>query len=248
MSQTVTRALLLLGKIAEEPQSLAMLADHISAHKSTAMRLAASLEEAGFVRRRGDGKYVLGSELFSLASKALESLDVRDVARPHLTKLNHMCGHTVHLASFIDSQVIYVDKYEGNATIRMYSRIGRSTSLHASGVGKVILAFQEEARLKELLSTITYQRHTSNTLVSEDALRDELERIRQRGYAVDNREFEEVVHCIAAPIRRADGSVTSAVSISVPTMMVSLDDLMELLPNLIDAADAASRDYGWRNG
>ena len=248
MSQTVTRALTLLGRIAEEPQSLAMLADHISVHKSTALRLAASLEEVGFVRRREDGKYVLGSGLFNLASKALDGFDVRDVARPHLTRLHHMCGHTVHLASFIDDQVIYVDKYEGDAAIRMYSRIGRSASLHASGVGKVILAFQEEATLKDLLPTIAYERYTENTLVTEEALREELARTRERGYGVDNREFEDVIHCIAAPIRRADGSVTSAVSISVPTMLVTFDQLEELLPDLVGAADAASREYGWRKG
>lgn len=246
MSQTVSRALLLLNQIAEEPQSLGMLADRISVHKSTALRLAASLEEAGFVRRREDGKYVLGSGLFHLASKALETFDVRDIARPHLTRLNHMCGHTVHLASLISGDVIYVDKYEGNAPIRMYSRIGKSASLHASGVGKVILAFQEEDKRDELLADIDYQRHTENTLTNEDAFRGELETIREQNYAVDNREFEEIIHCIAAPVRKADGSVTSAVSISVPTMLITLDELMELLPDLTDAADATSRDYGWR--
>lgn len=245
MSQTVDRALSLLGQIALEPQSLGMLADHIDVSKSTALRLAQSLERAGFVWKRADGRYTLGSRVLTLASKSLESFDVRDIARPYLSRLNQMCGHTVHLASLIDCDAIYIDKYDGRSSIRMYSRIGKTVSLYASGVGKVILAYQEEPRVTELIAQIDFQRYTSETITNEHALRRELEAIRDRGFGFDKGEREDTIHCIAAPIRAADGSVNSAVSISVPKMLISFKDLKHLLPDLIHAADAVSRDFGW---
>lgn len=245
MSQTVDRALSLLERIAAEPQTLGMLADHLGVHKSTALRLVGSLERAGLARRREDGKYILGTRLLSIASKALEDFDLREVARPYLSRLNDICGHTLHLASLIDDEVIYIDKYEGNSSIRMYSRIGKTASLYASGVGKVILAYQVEPRLGNLIGSIDFQRHTPNTITSEHKLRKELAAICERGYGFDMGEFEDMIHCIAAPIRAADGSVASAVSISAPKMLVSLDDLKELLPDLTKATDAVSRDYGW---
>src|SRR4051794_16783781 len=99
MSQTVDRALFILDRIAEEPQSLGMLTESLGVHKSTAYRLVQSLERAGFARRQEDGRYTLGIRLVAIGSKALESLDLRDIARPHLTRLNRLCGHTMHLAS-----------------------------------------------------------------------------------------------------------------------------------------------------
>jgi DNA-binding IclR family transcriptional regulator len=245
MSQTVDRALSLLERIAAEPQTLGMLADHLGVHKSTALRLAGSLERAGLARRREDGKYTVGTRLLSIASNALEDFDLRDVARPYLTRLKDTCGHTVHLASLIDGDVVYIDKYEGSSSIRMYSRIGKTASLYASGVGKVILAYQAEPQLGDLIGRIDFQRHTSETITNEHDLRKELALISERGYGFDRGEFEDILHCIAAPLRAADGSVASAVSITIPKMLVSFDDLKELLPDLIKAADAVSRDYGW---
>jgi DNA-binding IclR family transcriptional regulator len=245
MSQTVDRALSILDRLAEEPQSLGMLTDHLGVHKSTALRLVQSLERAGFARRQEDGRYTLGRRLLTIGATALESLDLRNVARPHLTRLNVMCGHTVHLAGLIDRDVVYVDKYEGTSSIRMYSRIGKTASLYASGVGKVILAYREEPQLTDMIRTIDFQRHTPDTITSEHGLRRELAAIRERGYGFDRGEFEDIIHCIAAPIRAANGAVSAAVSISVPKMLLSFEDLQQLLPDLVAAADATARDYGW---
>jgi DNA-binding IclR family transcriptional regulator len=245
MSQTVDRALSILERIADEPQSLGMLAEALGVHKSTALRLVQSLERAGFTRRQDDGRYTLGRRLLAIGSKALESMDLRDVARPHLTRLNLICGHTVHLASLIDRDVVYIDKYEGTSSIRMYSRIGKTASLYASGVGKVILAYRGEPQLSDMIRTIDFQRHTPDSITSEHGLRRELAAIRERGYGFDRGEFEDLIHCIAAPVRSANGSVTSAVSVSVPRMLLSFEDLQHLLPDLMAATDATSRDYGW---
>jgi DNA-binding IclR family transcriptional regulator len=235
----------LLELIGVEPQSLASLAGHINVSRSTALRLAQSLERAGVVRKRGDGRYVLGRAVLTLAAQALASYEIRDVARPYLYRLNQMCGHTIHLASLVDGEAIYIDKYEASTSIRMYSQVGKQVPLQTSAVGKVILAYQQEPRLSDLIARINFRRFTSETITNEFALRKELEITRERGYGVDRGEFEEGIVCVAAPIRMADSSVSAGVSITVPKMLVTLDELALLLPDLIDTADAVSKANGW---
>jgi DNA-binding IclR family transcriptional regulator len=246
MAQSVDRALEILSLVSEQPQTLKTLSDHLEVHKSTALRLAQSLERAGLVSRRSDGAYTIGRQLLSIAATALASLDIRDVARPHLAALNRSFSHTVHLASLVGNEVVYVDKFEGTAKIQMYSRIGRTTPLHASGVGKVILAYRSESELAQLLKGLEYQQYAPDTITSEAELRRDLELIRERGYAVDRGEFETLIHCVAAPVRGIDGTVTSAMSMSVPKMLLDFDGLMALVPELVATADAISRDYGWK--
>jgi len=154
VSQTVERAISIVEHLARRPATLIEVTAELGVHKSTALRLLQTLEGAGFARRQTDGLYTVGVRLISIAYSALESLDLREVARPHLTPLNQKYGHTVHLASFVDGVVIYIDKYEGRSSIRMYSRVGKTVDFHSSGVGKVILANLDPALRETVISRV----------------------------------------------------------------------------------------------
>jgi DNA-binding IclR family transcriptional regulator len=245
VSQTVARAVAIIEQISERPASLAEVAERLGVHRSTALRLLQTLERAGFARRTDGGRYTVGTRLIGIATKALDSLDLRDVARPHLSRLNQACGHTIHLASLLDGDIVYIDKYEGSSSVRMYSRIGKTASPHASGVGKAILAWLGQTQLDTILGGLTFTRYTAHTLASEASLRAELAAIRERGWAADDGEFEDIINCVAAPIRSGDGQVRSAVSISAPKMVTPLAELELLVPDLLETARAISRDYGW---
>lgn len=245
MSQTVERAVAIIEQISDRPTSLGEVAERLGVHKSTALRLLQTLERAGFARRDESGRYNVGTRLIGIATKALDSLDLREIARPHLTRLNQACGHTIHLASLLDGDIVYIDKYEGRTSVRMYSRIGKTASAHASGVGKAILCHLDRAQLDPLLASITFVPYTAKTLVTEDAFRAELAAVRERGYARDDGEFEEIINCVAAPIRSSNGQVRSAISISAPKMVTPLAELELLVPELLATATAISRDYGW---
>jgi DNA-binding IclR family transcriptional regulator len=245
VAQTVERAVAIIEQVSDRPASLGEIAERLGVHKSTALRLLQTLERAGFVRRGDNGRYAVGTRLIGIANKALDSLDLRAVARPHMASLNQACGHTLHLASLLDDEIVYIDKYEGRSPVRMYSRIGKTAALHASGVGKVILAHLEPAQLDAVLAKATFTAHTDQTITDEGRLRAELAAVYERGYARDDGEFEDVINCIAAPIRSSDGHVQSAISISTPRMIVPLAELEKLVPDLVGTADAISRDYGW---
>ena len=140
MSQTVRRAMSIIECISERPSSIGDVADLLGVHKSTALRLLQTLEP-GFARRLEDGRWTVGVQLIAIAQRALDSIDVRAVAHPYLQRLSALAGQTVHLGQLIGDDVVYVDKVEGQGQVRMYSRIGRTASMHASGVAKAIVAF-----------------------------------------------------------------------------------------------------------
>ncbi len=245
MSQSLDRALTLLTSIAQDARTLDDLADEIGVHKSTVLRLLRTLEQHHFVRREGARHYRLGSAMFDLANQALDSFDVRRSAHPALAALNARTGHTVHLASYEDGEVVYIDKFEGRHSVRMYSRIGKRAPLHCTAVGKVLVAAMPAARREEIAQSIEYAVRTPNTITTAAEYLAELERVAERGYAVDNAEHEDFIHCIAAPVRGTGGEVLAAASMSVPKVLLDYDGLLALVPELRAATKEASVHSGW---
>ena len=245
MSQSLDRALVVLGGLAEGPRTLDQLAERAGVHKSTVLRLLRTLEAHRFVQRDGVRYYRLGTALFDLAYRALEDRDVRRLVEPALRDLNASTGHTVHLASYEGGEVVYIDKFESRHNVRMYSRIGRRAPLHCTAVAKVLLAALPEAERRSVAATLDYQPRTPNSITGPEAYLAELNRVALRGFAIDNAEHEDFINCIAAPIRGTRGEVLAAMSLSVPTMLLDLDGLLELVPDLLGAAGKASAECGW---
>ncbi|MDI2029651.1 IclR family transcriptional regulator [Saccharopolyspora sp. TS4A08] len=246
MSQSLERGLAALTALAEGPQTLDGLAQRLGVHKTTAMRLLRTLESGRFVRREDAHRYRLGSAVFALAHQALDDLDVREVARPFLAGLGERTGHTIHLAMLDEDQVVYIDKVDSIHPVRMYSRIGRRAPLHCTAVGKALVAELGQQERERLVRRIGYPKLTRGTIDSPDRYLEELERVRTRGYATDRSEHEEFTHCIAAPVRNHRGDVVAAMSISVPKVLLSWEDLLGWLPDLRRTAAEISRELGSR--
>lgn len=246
MSQTVQRAIEIIEALADRPRSGSEIAAQLDVSKSTASRLLQTLVENGFARRTEDGKWGVGNRLISISERALRSFDLRQVANVHLRALEERCGHTMHLAQLVGDEVVYIDKVEGRDSVQMYSRIGKPVVIHASGIGKVILANLEDPLKERLFSQLVLSKHSPTTITDRGALRRELDEILARGWANDDGEFEELINCISAPIRGADGKVRAALSITTLKVVASLDSLQRLVPDLLATADAISRDSGWK--
>jgi DNA-binding IclR family transcriptional regulator len=231
MSQSLDRGLTLLGELSRRgPRTLDELAGTLGVHKTTALRLLRALEEHRFVRREGPRHYRLGSALFDLANQALEERDVRRAVEPALRELNAATGHTVHLASYEGGEVIYIDKFDGRHPVRMYSRIGRRAPLHCTAVGKVLVAALPPPERDAVLAAMEFPRLTEHTITDP------------RRYRAEHEDF---VHCVAAPVRGAGGRVLAAVSLSVPRVLLDLDGLLGLVPDLLRTAATASAECGY---
>jgi DNA-binding IclR family transcriptional regulator len=243
MSQSVERAAAILSSIAAEPRTVAELAEGFGIHRSTMFRELQALEHVGFARRRADGRFVPGLALTVLGTAALEQLDVRGAAFAHVRRLHRIVGNTVHVGALVGDELVYVDKVEDAAGVRMYSRVGATARLHCSGLGKAVLAELAPWRRDELLATCDWRRYTARTITSRPALDAELAVTARRGWAVDDAEFEDFVGCVAVPILSSAG-VVGALSLTALRAAQSLDQLQQRVPLLRETAAEIARDLG----
>ena len=244
MSQTVARALSILRFVSESPRSLGDVADSLEVHKSTALRLLQTLEHDGFVRQLATGRYAIGFAVVALAHSALNQIDVRAIAHPHVAGLAHRIGHTVHLAQLVGSEITYVDKVDGNESVAMGSQIGAGAEFHTAAVAKVILA-NLGPRRERLLNSVEFTRYTPTTVQGRSALVQELDETLWRGWAEDDGEKEDYLNCIAVPINDATGSVTIGLSVTALRASAPLALLRKLVPSVREVAEVISRELGW---
>lgn len=241
MSQSLERALELLGQLADGPKRLGTLTEDLQIHKSTVLRLLQTLERHGFVRREGDApEFMLGLRLVDLSQSLLEQLDMRRVAAAPLKHLGEQTGETVHLAVLDGPDIVYLDKVESVHPVRMYSKIGSRAPAYCTGVGKVLLAYAGEACWAEM----DLVRFTDWTITTCEELRLAAEEIRSKGWGCDEREHEDTIRCIAAPVFESGQEVVAAVSVSVPTSRLSREQLDGYVDALLDTTATISRGLG----
>jgi DNA-binding IclR family transcriptional regulator len=190
-------------------------------------------------------KFHLGTKLIELGNRAQHELDIYRIAHPYLDALNREVDETVHLTVLDVDEALYVDCIESRKRLRTYSVIGVRGPLHATSVGKAMLAFLPEDQIRHIVHTKGLSRFTSNTITDEQELFSELARVRRQGYAVDNAEHEDHLRCIGAPIRDAEGAVIASISISGPSQRITGESVPALAPAVIRAADGVSAKLGY---
>jgi DNA-binding IclR family transcriptional regulator len=242
--QTLDRAFAVLDLLASSSALLAVaeVVDALHLHKSTAHRLLKVLERHRMVERAQNGKYRLGLRLCNLGSRAIEQYDLRDRAYPHLRTLVSAVAETAHLCILEKMHLIYIDKQEPEQRIRMISRVGASSPIYCTAVGKAILATMPRARVEEMLPQLDTRRFTRRTITSREALLEELERTKRRGYAVDDEEREEGVRCAGVAIFNARGEAIAALSISGPSFRMTMQKIPRIVCELMTCAQGIQQD------
>ena len=249
-SSSVRRALSILDYLSDHAEgrglTLADLARGLDMNKSTLLRLLSPLRDYGLVDQDPETeRYRLGLRTLHWAQACLASLQLRSVAVPLLQALMEASRETVHLVVWDHGEVVYVDKVESPNTIRMFSRVGVRMPAYCTAVGKAFLAHLPEAAFDEVVARGLAPR-TTNTLTTPEALRQDLERIRVRGYSIDNVENEPEVRCVGAPVFDHAGRVVAAMSVSGPTSRVTLDRVEELGRLVKRTAEGVSERLGYR--
>jgi DNA-binding IclR family transcriptional regulator len=210
--QSAERVLALLKTFDDSRVELGVadIARALDVHKSTASRLAAALERAGFLARSGR-RYRLGVEVIRLGTLALRSFDLVATMQPAMEKLSQRTGETVNLAVPDGEDVLNVAEV-GSTYILSSSGgwIGRRTRPHAVANGKVLLAFGALPQPRML------ERYTAHTITSLDALATELAAVRRDGYAKAVAELEDGLVAVAAPVFGPGGTCVAALSVSGP--------------------------------
>lgn len=245
--QAIERAMAILNAFSvEEPEMrVSDLAERLGLHKSTVHRFLVNLEQAGLVERTSrTGRYRLGMRLFELGSLVARRMDLWDEALPFLEGLVRDTGETGHLAILDGGEAIYIERVEARRALRVPSAVGRGYPAHATNLGKVLLAHLDP----ELLETLIVERglpgFTPHTITDAGRLRAELADIRERGYAVDNEEYDEGLRCIGAPVSDHHGRVVAAIGIGGPVTRVTPVRIEELAEVVMAAARGLSHRLG----
>lgn len=215
----VTKGLKLLQVIPElaEEASAKKIQTRLGLPRPTVYRLLNSLEQEGFIERNPlGGEYVLGRAILRLAHQAVSESSLQQRARSTLKAIGKETGETVHLGVPFGCHMTFVDKVESAEAVRMASYIGMPVPMHSTSVGKAYLAALDEPSREQYLPQLKLDSVTPRTHTSLDSLREELQRIRERGYAIDDEENEHGIICFGLAVRAPDSTVAGAISVSVP--------------------------------
>ncbi len=247
--RVLERALSLLGELTDGGSlKLSELSERLHMSSSTVFRLLSTLANYGYVEHNAStGGYRLGLSCLELAHAFLRSNDIRKVALPILENLRDSSTETVHLAILNNWDVVYLEKLENLQAIgAMGSRVGGRSPSYCTGLGKILLAFENPDEVRMHFEKAGLLRFSPTTITNVDDLIQHLERVRCVGYAMDIGEHEEDVECIAAPIRDIEGNVIAAISVSKPKGRKTLqNDGVELINLILDAAGKISSRLGY---
>jgi IclR family KDG regulon transcriptional repressor len=247
--QVLERAFAIIDLLAEQDSSISLtnIAHKLELSKTTVLRLLSELEHHRYVERNGsDGSYHLGSKLFELGTKAVSRLDLLERARPYLQRLVGETGETSHIAILRDGQVTSLANCESPRTLRTPATVGGRSPVHCTSVGKAILAFRPDAEVEEVIRARGLKRCTKKTITTRAIFKQELARVREQGYAVDNQEFEEGLRCVAAPIWDYSGGVVAALSVTGPASRVIEKRVPEIARIVMSAGEDLSVALGFR--
>lgn len=219
--------------------------------KPTVHRLLSTFFNLGFVLQDPDSKkYSLGFRLVELGQAVLDRIDFRKEAEPFLGHLADTVQETVHLAQLDDDKIVYLDKVEKISIptgLRMASRIGARNYAHSSALGKVLLAFAPQSSRAETFKQKGLPELTENTITNLSRLQAHLKQVRAQGYALDDEENEKGIRCVAAPIMDHTGEVIAAISISGPTVRMTMERINnELTQQVVATAVSISQRLGYK--
>ncbi|NEE01897.1 IclR family transcriptional regulator [Phytoactinopolyspora halotolerans] len=240
--RAVQRVCNILDLIQESPESfsLTQVAEVTALPKSSAYRYLATLESRRYVMRDPlSGTYRIGPAFLPLQSRQLTVL--ADRVRPHLMRLRDEFRETFNLGILDGYRVSYVEIVESPHSVRLAARPGDRDHLHCTALGKAIAAGLEEDRVKAILYAEGLPRRTPATITDLPAYLEDLARVRERGYAVDDTENEPDGRCVAVPL--SDIGLPAAISISAPTTRLTSDGVANVAKALADAAVVIRQEF-----
>lgn len=245
--QSLARGLNIMGLLADadEPMNLTEIAKKLSVNKSTAFHLLGTLANHGFVVQDPKHRhYTLGLRIVELSRGVLDRIELRTVARPSLKLLQQRVRESAHLAVLGGGHAVYVDNVTSDANLNVQTEIGRRAPVYCTAIGKSLIAWMSPEDLKGLVEGAPLARFTPRTITTLRELIPHLEVVRERGYAVDDEEFDVGVRCVAAAVRDHRDKVVASVGVSGPTVRVTLERVPEIGQIVMETAQEMSRLLG----
>ncbi|MBI5301345.1 MAG: IclR family transcriptional regulator [Chloroflexi bacterium] len=222
------------------------IAKQLGLHKSTASSLIRTLEINGYLAQNPTTrKYRLGFRLLERASSVLNQIPVRDVAIPALQSLRDELDETVNLGILDGGDAVYIERLLGTKLLGMHSEIGKRAAAHSTALGKAILACLPMADAQAFIKQYGLPAVTTKTITDRARFLQELDKVREQGFALDDEENEVGGRCVAAPVFDHAGKPVASVSVSAPSARLAMADVPRIGARVLEIAKAISRDLGY---
>jgi len=247
--QSLSRALKLLNALSYHPQGLSLseLARQVGLPNSTAHRLLTTLQNERYVRFDNErSTWMIGVQAFQVGSTFVRSRDMIQIARPVMRRLMNTTGETVNLGVLDRCEVIYLAQVETRKMMRAIAGPGGRAYVHASGIGKALLAFSSAETVDKIFNCWDPRALTANTITSEGELRRELAAVRARGYALDDEETAVGMRCVASVIFDEHAEPAAGISVSGPAARITSRRMAQLGALVSEAAADITHELGGR--
>ena len=246
--QSVARAARLLDEIANHgPNGLSVteVAERLGVAKSTALALARTLSDAGLLRTVDPGpRYVLGLRLLRLGDLVGQQTSFAKLGLPILRELSSVTGMTSRLAANESGYPVFLERIDGEGSIRFHAPLGQREQPHATAAGKAILAYLPEVDVRLILDESGMPRYTAKTLTDAHSLLEELSRVRSVGYALDDEEEAEGVFCVGSAFFDHQRNCVGALSVTGLKVDVPLREVHQLGSTVREHANRLSAMLG----
>jgi IclR family acetate operon transcriptional repressor len=244
--QSVVRALDVLELLASnDGMTLSEVSSVLSQSPATIYRVLATLQARDIVEVTPKSQlWNIGPAAFKIGYSFLRRSSVVDRSRPVMRDLMVQTGETANLGIEKSDMVMFVSQVETHETIRAFFPPGTQSPLHASGIGKALLAHYSQDRMTRLLRDNTLAKFTDKTITDPEELLKEMAQIRAQGYAFDDEEKNQGMRCIAAPILNFFGEAVAGISVSGPTHRMTSDRIQDVSKAVREAASVLSQNLG----
>jgi IclR family transcriptional regulator, pca regulon regulatory protein len=223
-------------------QTLAQVAEATGLARATARRFLHTLVTIGYAATDGT-TFWLTPRVLELGYSYMSGLGLPAIAQPRLEELSRRIGESSSLSVLDGADIVYVNRVPVRRIMTVSITIGTRFPAYATSMGRVILAGLPADQLEDYLATTEFRAFTPATIADAEALRAELARIREQGFAIVDQELEPGLRSLAAPVHSPSGRVVAAVNVSTQTVVHNLDDLHNsILPALLSTAELISAD------
>ena len=224
--------------------SAARVAACLTTSRAASHRFLSTLRDLGYVEKTKEGRYRLTFKVLELGMQKLEGFEIRHTAHPFMQEAAAAFGETVNLGHWDGKAIVHVDKINSTEILRLDVGLGAVAPAYCTGLGKAVLAFLPAGEFEGYLGAVTLVAMTPRTITDPQTLRAEIERIHERGYAVDNEELSLGLRCVGVPIFDYTGRPAYAMSVSAPGSRMSDEKIEAIQIKLRSLCRQISRQIG----
>lgn len=246
MSQSLERGLQTLLFLATRKSiGVTELATELNVNKSTAYRILETLRKYNMTeQKKVSSKYKLGPAVLQLSEQVYKDLNIISIAKPYMQKLVEELGESTHLCILSNNSAVVIEQITTSSRLSVNSKIGNNEPLHASSVGKCLLAFVNSEELKKILNKIKMDKFNQRTIVDKETLIKELTKTKKRGYAIDDREITDEIRCISVPIFNHKGQAVYSLGLSGPVSRMTRNKMEKAILLLKKTGESVSAKLG----